>query len=141
MTSSRGTNLDWLLNELVRQLAGVRHTVVLSTDGLLLGQSTAMSREDAEHLCALASALQGLARSTSRRFGGGAVRQTVVELDDAMLFVTTAGTNACLALLADDSADLGMIAYELNQTVKRVGAVLATASRVPADRHPGSGVP
>jgi predicted regulator of Ras-like GTPase activity (Roadblock/LC7/MglB family) len=129
MTSSNTGRLDWLLDDLVRRLAGVRHAVVLSTDGLLLGRSTGISRDEAEHFSAMASALNSLARSAGTRFAGGGVRQTVVELDHAVLFVTTAGENACLALMTAETANMGMVAYEMNQTVQRVGTYLSTAPR------------
>jgi predicted regulator of Ras-like GTPase activity (Roadblock/LC7/MglB family) len=129
MTTSNARKLDWLLDDLVHRLAGVRHAVVLSTDGLLLGRSTAMTREDAEHFSAMSSALQSLARSAGHHFDGGDVRQTVIELDRAVLFVTAAGEGACLALLTDATANMGMVAYEMNQVVQRVGTYLSTAPR------------
>ncbi|MEU7633032.1 roadblock/LC7 domain-containing protein [Nocardia sp. NPDC049220] len=129
MTSSNPGDLNWLLDDLVDRLAGVRHAVVLSTDGLLLGRSVAITREDAEHFAAMSSTLHGLARSAGHRFDGGGVRQAVIELDRAVLFVTSAGDNACLALQAAESANLGMVAYEMNLTVQRVGTYLSTAAR------------
>ena len=65
--------------------------------------------------------MQSLARSAGVRFDGGEMRQTVVELDRAVLFVTSAGDNACLALLSDEGASMGTVAYEMNQTVLRLG--------------------
>lgn len=127
-TSSKG-NLDWLLQELVAKLSGARHAVVLSNDGLLMGRSNSLPRDDAEQFSAVASAFQSLARSTGRQFDGGQVRQTVVEMDRACLFVTAAGNGACLALLAESNANFGMIAFEMTQTVKRVGTWLSAAPR------------
>lgn len=127
--TSNTPRLDWLLDDLVRRLAGVKYAVVLSTDGLLLGRSTQMALEDAEHFSAMSSALQSLARSAGARFDGGDVRQSVIELDRAILFVTSAGENACLALLTTDSANMGTVAYEMNQMVYRVGEFLSTNTR------------
>jgi predicted regulator of Ras-like GTPase activity (Roadblock/LC7/MglB family) len=127
--TSNTPRLDWLLDDLVNRLAGVRYAVVLSTDGLLLSRSTEMSVEDAEHFSAMSSALQSLARSAGARFDGGNVRQTVIELDRSMLFVTAAGDNACLALLTSESANMGTVAYEMNQMVFRVGEYLSTTKR------------
>lgn len=129
MASTGLNELDWLLNELVKRVTGVDRAVVLSADGLLIGKSSNLDEPDAEHLSAVASAFQSLARGTGRHFGGGQVRQTLVEMDHAFLFVTAAGHGACLALLADESADVGMIAYEMNLMVKRVGAVLTARPR------------
>ena len=129
MSNTGVSELDWLLDDLVKRVAGADRAVVLSADGLLMGRSVNLSEEDAEHLSAVASALQSLARGTGRHFGGGNVRQTMVEMDHAFLFVTAAGSGACLALLAGENADMGMVAYELNLMVKRVGAVLTAAPR------------
>ncbi|WP_109529348.1 roadblock/LC7 domain-containing protein [Nocardia aurea] len=129
MTPSASTDLDWLLEELVQRLPGVRNAVLLSTDGLLMARSSTITRNDAEHFCAMASALHGLARSAGGRFAGGSVRQAVIELDEAVMFVTTGGPNACLALWADESANMGMVAYEMNQTVQRLGTYLSAAKR------------
>jgi predicted regulator of Ras-like GTPase activity (Roadblock/LC7/MglB family) len=121
--------LNWLLEDLIQRVVGARHAVVLSADGLLLGRSAGLSRDDSEHLSAMASAFQSLARGTGRHFGGGAVRQTIVEMEHAYLFVTAAGHGACLAVLGEEDADMGMIAYEMNMLVKRVGTYLSSAPR------------
>lgn len=121
--------LDWLLDDLVTRLVGAEKAVVLSLDGLLMCHSQNMSRDDAEHLAAMASALQSLARGAGDHFDKGQVRQTVVELDRAFLIVTAAGENACLALLASDTADMAMITYEMNVMVHQVGASLAADRR------------
>ena len=123
------TNLQWLLDDFVRRVAAADRIVVLSSDGLLVGRSSSLSHEDAEHLSAMASAFQGLARGAARHFEGGGVRQTLVEMDNMFLVVTAAGRGACLAVLASEKADLGLIAYEMNILLKRVGAYLSAAPR------------
>lgn len=123
------TELDWLLDGLIDGTAGAQRAVVLSSDGLLLARSNSMSIPDAEHLSAVASAFQSLSRGTGRHFGGGDVRQTIVEMEHAFLLVTAAGAGACVALLASEDADLGMLAYETNLMVTRVGAYLSAAPR------------
>src|SRR5437588_9263825 len=113
-------DLNWLLENLVERVVGAKHAVVLSSDGLLIGKSRGLSKDDSDQLSAMASAFQSLARGTGRHFNGGQVRQTIVEMEHAFLFVTAAGRGACLAVLAEESADVGMIAYEMNLLVKRV---------------------
>ncbi|MTD59674.1 roadblock/LC7 domain-containing protein [Amycolatopsis pithecellobii] len=130
MTNPGMNELDWLLDDLLQQIAGADRAVVLSADGLLIGRSSNLTEEDGEHLSAVASAFQSLAKGTGRHFGGGQVRQTVVEMDHAFLFVTAAGYGACLALLTSEEADMGLVAYAMNMMVKRVGAVLSAAPRV-----------
>lgn len=122
-------DIDWLLDELLDRAVGSRHAIVLSADGLLIGRSHDLGKEDAEHLSAVASAFQSLARGTGRHFSGGEVLQTVVEMENAYLFVTGAGRGACLAVLAAESADVGLIAYEMNVLVDQVGRYLDAAPR------------
>jgi len=129
----RSDQLDWLLDDLIERVAKVTKAVILSRDGLAVGSSQSMTREDAEYLCAAAAAFQSLARGTSEHFGGGTVRQTVVEMDTAFLFVMAAGEGSCLAVLAAQDADAGMVAYEMALLVTRVGQHLAVNRRSPAE--------
>jgi predicted regulator of Ras-like GTPase activity (Roadblock/LC7/MglB family) len=121
--------LDWLLDDLVDRVPAAQHAVVLSADGLLIGTSAGLPRDDAEHLSAVAAGFQSLARGAGRHFKGGGVRQTIVEMDHAFLFVTAAGKGACLAVLCASDADIGVIAYEMAMLVARVGQNLMAPSR------------
>jgi predicted regulator of Ras-like GTPase activity (Roadblock/LC7/MglB family) len=121
--------LNWLLDDLVDRVPHAEQAVLLSADGLLIGGSRGLSREDGEHLAAVASGFQSLARGAGRYFGGGAVRQTIIEMESAFLFVTAAGRGACLAVLGDADADVGLIAYEMAMLVTRVGTYLSTSPR------------
>lgn len=68
-SAQRSGELDWLLDDLVMRVSEVRHAVVLSNDGLAVGASTGLSREDAEHLAAVASGFHSLAKGAGRHFG------------------------------------------------------------------------
>lgn len=133
-TNHQSANLTWLLDDLVERVPSVQQAVVLSADGLMMGASAALSREDAEHLSAMAAGFQSLAKGASRHFQAGPVRQTVVEMEDAFLFVTAAGMGACLAVLAASDADLGLIAYEMAMLVIRVGQTMDAPER-PTGSH------
>ena len=121
--------LDWLLDDLVARVPEVTRAVILSRDGLAIGASNTLTREDSEYLCAAAAGFQSLARGASQHFGGGAVRQTVVEMETAILFVMAAGEGSCLAVLAALGADMGLIAYEMALLVRRVGQHLGVGRR------------
>ncbi|GAA3344581.1 roadblock/LC7 domain-containing protein [Amorphoplanes nipponensis] len=128
-TTNQSANLTWLLDDLIERVPSAQQAVVLSADGLMMGASAALSREDAEHLSAMAAGFQSLAKGASRHFQAGPVRQTVVEMEDAFLFVTAAGLGACLAVLAASDADLGLIAYEMAMLVTRVGQTMDAPER------------
>jgi predicted regulator of Ras-like GTPase activity (Roadblock/LC7/MglB family) len=124
--------LDWLLDDLVRRVAHITKAVILSQDGMTLGASQTLGRDDAEHLAALAAGFQSLARGTSRHFGGGAVRQTVIEMESGFLLVTAAGSGTCLAVITGPGADLGLVAYEMAVLVRRSGEHIRVNTRATA---------
>jgi uncharacterized protein len=127
--TNQSANLTWLLDDLVERVPTALQAVVLSADGLMMGSSAGLKREDAEHLSAMAAGFQSLAKGASRHFRAGPVRQTVVEMESAFLFVTAAGQGACLAVLASAEADLGLIAYEMAMLVTRVGQSMNAPER------------
>ena len=127
--TQQSANLTWLLDDLVERVPSAQQAVVLSADGLLMGASSNMVRENAEHLSAMAAGFQSLAKGASRHFRAGPVRQTVVEMESAFLFVTSAGQGACLTVLAESDADLGLIAYEMAMLVTRVGEFMIAPER------------
>ncbi|MFF3148526.1 roadblock/LC7 domain-containing protein, partial [Streptomyces sp. NPDC057927] len=85
----------------------------------------------AEHLAAVSSGLHSLAKGSGRYFGTGQVRQTMIEFDDAVLFVTAAGAGSCLCVLSAAEADIGQVAYEMTLLVNRVGEHLGVDVRQP----------
>lgn len=123
--------LGWLLDDLTQRVEYVRHAIVLSNDGLVTSASTGLKHADAEHLAAVSSGLHSLAKGSGRHFGAGRVRQTMVEFDDALLFVTAAGEGSCLCVLSAAEADVSQIAYEMTLLLNRVGEHLAVDARHP----------
>ncbi|MFD0905337.1 roadblock/LC7 domain-containing protein [Actinomadura sediminis] len=134
MTQKTGSasDLGWLLDDLVRRLPHARSAVVLSADGLLMASSEGVTQDDGEHLAAVAAGIQSLAKGAGVRFGGGPVRQTIIEMQSAFLLVTVAGKGACLAVLAEEEADVGLIAYEMAMLVTSMGHHLTSPSRTEA---------
>jgi predicted regulator of Ras-like GTPase activity (Roadblock/LC7/MglB family) len=128
-TSEGSKDLGWLLDDLIERVPSAHQAVVLSVDGLLIGATRDLAREDAEHMSAIAAGFQSLARGAGRHFNAGPVRQTIVEMESAFLFISAAGHGACLAVLADGQSDIGLIAYEMAMLVKRVGQSLSSPVR------------
>jgi predicted regulator of Ras-like GTPase activity (Roadblock/LC7/MglB family) len=134
------SKLNWVLDEMVGRVPAVSQALILSRDGLMVGASHGLGREDAEHLAALAAGVQSLARGAGQHFKGGEVRQTIIEMETAFLFITAAGQGSCLAVLASSAADAGLIAYEMAVLVKRIGLHLTTYPR-PDQDLPAMGPP
>jgi predicted regulator of Ras-like GTPase activity (Roadblock/LC7/MglB family) len=133
--------MDWVVDDLVRRVEGISQAVVLSRDGLTLGSSQGLSREDADHFSAVAAGLQSLAREAAKWFGGGQVRQTIIEMETAVVFAIEAGEGTCLAALCPADAKPELIAYEMGKLVKRIRQHLAADPRPTASTGAAEGPP
>jgi predicted regulator of Ras-like GTPase activity (Roadblock/LC7/MglB family) len=123
------SDLGWLLRGLVENVPHTRSAVLLSADGLATA-AYGLAPDPADQLSAIAAGLFSLARTAAGRFGGSeGVRQIVAELDDTLLFVSSAGFGSVLTVLADREADAGVLGYEMAQLVKSVRPFLATPAR------------
>ena len=129
-----GQDLSWLLDDLASRVEHFRKAVILSRDGLVIASSTGLRRDEAERLSALAAGVQSLASGAGQHFGVGQVRQTIIELERGLLFVTAAGHGSCLAVLCPANADAGLVAYEMAMLVKRAGPHLAARPRFRASQ-------
>jgi uncharacterized protein len=123
--------LSWLLDNLVNKVEHITQALILSRDGLVVAASQGLTREDGEHLSALAAGVQSLARGAGQHFHGGEVRQTIVEMEFAFLFVSAAGKGTCLAVLTSGEPNVGLVAYEMAMLVRRMGKYLGSESRYP----------
>jgi predicted regulator of Ras-like GTPase activity (Roadblock/LC7/MglB family) len=126
---NQGGELNWLLDDLVNRVPQVSKAVMLTQDGLAIGASAGLNREDAQHLAALASGFQSMARGVGQHFGGGRVRQTIIEMEASFLFVSAAGQGTCLAVLTTGDADVGLVAYEMAVLIRRSSEHLGVAPR------------
>ena len=133
MTSTDGEDFTWLVNDFTERVAGVSHVVVVSSDGLLLAQSDSIPRDRADQLAAIASGLVSLTQGAADCFMGGAVRQTVVEMDGGFLFVMAISDGSSLAVLASPQCHIGVVGYEMALLVMRAGQILTPDAR--ADAH------
>ncbi|MGK5532253.1 roadblock/LC7 domain-containing protein [Streptomyces sp. URMC 129] len=134
MPAGLPTDVSWLLTRLVERVPHARSACLLSIDGLVQA-AHGLEADTAEHLAALASGLYALAGAAGRRLPDcGDARQIAVELENALLFVSTAGQRACLAVLAGRDTDAALLGHEMTVLVRSVRPVLATPARHGAGR-------
>ncbi|MFU8853957.1 roadblock/LC7 domain-containing protein [Micromonospora sp. SL1-18] len=115
MTRSMATvdSLTAALDGLVDRVPGAECAVVLSPDGLLLGRSENVANQLAEQISAVVSGLYALGQSATRACTAGALRQIVVQMSRAFVFVATTRGGAILAVGIGNNADVGDMAYEV----------------------------
>ncbi|MCB1004057.1 MAG: roadblock/LC7 domain-containing protein, partial [Acidimicrobiales bacterium] len=83
----------------------------------------------ADRFAAVASGLIGLAYGAAGRFGGGAVNEVIVEMENAFLFVTGISDGSSLAVVASSGCDVGLVGYEMALMVEKAGSVLTPELR------------
>lgn len=127
--STQATNVNWLVNSFVERVPGVSEAVVVSSDGLPIAASAGLDRDAVDRFSAVSSGLIGLAYGAAGRFGGGAVTEVIVEMENAFLFVTGISDGSLLATVAQAGADVGLVAYEMAVLVEKTGAVLTPELR------------
>jgi predicted regulator of Ras-like GTPase activity (Roadblock/LC7/MglB family) len=139
VSPNQATDLAWLLRGLAEEVPLIRGSVLLSSDGMVKA-AHGLDRASAEQLAALASGLFSIARSAGTRFdNSNEVRQVVAELKSSQLFLSWAGFNSVLAVLAKAEADPGVVGFEMARLIRAVRPFLDTAARsaatAPADRN------
>jgi predicted regulator of Ras-like GTPase activity (Roadblock/LC7/MglB family) len=124
-----GQNLSWLITDFANRVPDVAHAVVVSSDGIPVAFSDYFPADRADQLSAITSGLASLTTGASTIFEGGAVIQTVVEMQMGILIVMTISNGASLAVLAAPDCQLGLVGYEMTMLAERVGRVLTPDSR------------
>ena len=122
--SSEAADFSWLLDNFVKSVSGVQHTVVVSADGLLMAMSEKLDRESGDQLAAIVSGVSSLARGAARQLQSGEVRQAIIEMDDAFFFLVNISDGSVLAVAAEAGCDVGLIGYEMAMLVQRAETVL-----------------
>ena len=122
--STEAAKFDWLLGNFVKSVPGVRHTLVVSADGLLMAMSDELDRSEGDRLAAIVSGLSSLTRGAARQLRAGAVRQAIVEMDELFLFTTSISDGSVLAVAAQASCDVGLVGYEMTMLVTRAEAAM-----------------
>ena len=127
--SADARNLNWLVGNFAKATPGVAHAMVLSADGLPVAISERLDRARADQLAAIGSGLASLTIGASRCFGGGLVKQCVVEMEGGFMFIMSISDGSCLAVLAALNCNVGVVAYEMAVLVARAGDVLTPSLR------------
>jgi predicted regulator of Ras-like GTPase activity (Roadblock/LC7/MglB family) len=130
-TRTEPRELDWVVGRFIDDVPGTAHAVLVSADGLLTAASAHLPPDRAEQVAAVASGLASLAVGASRLFDGGQVMQTVVEMQRGYLLLMSVGDGSHLAVLTQETADIGQIGYEMALLVERVGQMVQASARTP----------
>ncbi|WP_201846856.1 roadblock/LC7 domain-containing protein [Myceligenerans indicum] len=112
---------SWML-ELISGVRGVRHVVVLTSDGLMKVRTDQTPLDVADKVSAACAGLAALGIGMSREFGtSDTIRQIVVEFDGGFLFVRGAGDGSRLAVVTESNIDPALVAQQMQAQVLMIG--------------------
>ncbi|MEV0975969.1 roadblock/LC7 domain-containing protein [Streptomyces sp. NPDC049915] len=143
--SSEARNLHWLLSNLVEEVPGIVSVAVVSSDGLLLlssdqdrnleaGQAQqailpAGPRGSAADLATIVSGIGSLTIGAAKLMDGGAVKHTMVAMEEGSLFVMSISDGSLLGVHGSADCDMSVVAYHMALFVGRAGHVLTPELR------------
>lgn len=122
--SAEAKTFNWLLDSFTSNTAGVTEAIAVSSDGLLMAMSAINDRANAERLAAVVSGMTSLAGGVSSWYALGDLNRVVVDLSDGYLLITSISAGSVLGVIADRTANLGTVAYEMTLFAGRAGDAL-----------------
>jgi predicted regulator of Ras-like GTPase activity (Roadblock/LC7/MglB family) len=133
-----------LLKDFVENVPGVTHTLLISRDGLNLVDSE-IHKDWSDRWAATAGSLASLAENIPGPHGGrDGLKQALVEREDALIFVSIAGTSAVfpnqpgnsagvvdtvLAVIAQPDANAATVGFEMGLLVDRFAPYMVAPVR------------
>lgn len=122
-------DLNWLVTNFAERVPSVAHAIVVSSDGMPMAYSKGFPPDRAKQLAAVTAGVNSMAQGACRMFEGGAVTQTVVDMQQGLLIVMAIGDGSSLAVLIAEDCDMELVAYEMTLLVERVGGALTPEVR------------
>nr|WP_260336160.1 roadblock/LC7 domain-containing protein [Streptomyces sp. EAS-AB2608] len=138
-------NLAWLLRQFVADVPGALHAVLLSREGLRLLDSD-VDKDWADELSAAISGMASIAANvTGPTHQKKPAKQVMVERDDCLLLVQSAGGSAAfknqpgavrgvvdtiLVVVTDPDADVGAAGFEMSRLVDKFAPYMEVPVRV-----------
>ena len=122
--SQAAANFNWLLDNFTKETAGVREAIAVSADGLLMAMSAVGDRANAERLAAVVSGMTSLSGGVAATYQLGALNRVIIDMADGYLLLTAISAGSVLGVIADRSANLGTVAYEMTRFASSAGSSL-----------------
>jgi predicted regulator of Ras-like GTPase activity (Roadblock/LC7/MglB family) len=128
----RSELIDETLRRLHQAVNGIKASVVVNRDGLLVASFPAGNNDEEEaylnptsspQVAAMAATLIGLAERTLDRLDQGELNRLMMEGESGVMIVYPAG-RATLAVLVDKDAQLSKVLYGAKRTAEDVATVL-----------------
>lgn len=120
----------FLVQHFADATAGVRHALIVSSDGLPVIAAAGLHRDVADPLSAMSSGLMSLGESVAQLIGASHCEQVMTKFPGAGYLVFMKMSElAGLVVLVEEGANLGVVAFGMTRLVDSVGHVLTPQMR------------
>lgn len=126
MNDTKAEKLASALHEFIRSSPDLQAAAVVSFDGLAMA-SALPADMDEDRLGAMSAALLSLGEQAAKGLGRGDMRQLFVEGENGFVFLMSARDQAVLAAVADHSAKIGLMLFEMRRAANTIGELLEAA--------------
>lgn len=123
--SAEAQDFTWLLVKFARETAGVLDVIAVSSDGLLMAVAGQADRASSDRLSAIVSGMASLAAGAGSSYGLGALNKVIVDAEGGYLIVMAMSAGALLGVVAERTASLATVAYEMALFINRTNGILS----------------
>lgn len=111
------------LDELLDEDRDIQAAALVSLDGFTMASALPADMQS-DRVGAMSAAILALGERASAELGRGRLSQVFIEGEDGYVFLIAAGTWAVLTAIADPSAKLGLVIYDMKKAAERIGQIL-----------------
>lgn len=120
---SREERLVAALDGLMEHSPDVQAAALVSLDGFTMASALPDGMQE-DRVGAMSAAILGLGERAAAELGRGGLSQVFIEGADGYVLLMAAGGRAVLTVLADPSAKLGLVLYDMRETSAQIGEIL-----------------
>lgn len=134
MNDTKAERLAAALHDFLRSSPDLQAAAVVSFDGLAMASALPPDMDE-DRLGAMSAALLSLGEQAAAGLGRGDMRQLFVEGEHGFVFLMSARDQAVLAAVADHSAKIGLMLFEMRRAADAIGELLELPTDVDDEPH------
>ena len=120
---NREERLVQALDGLMEDSQDVQAAALVSLDGFTMASALPEGMQE-DRVGAMSAAILGLGERAAAELGRGNLSQVFIEGADGYVLLMAAGDRAVLTVLADPTAKLGLVLYDMRETSAEIGGIL-----------------
>ena len=126
---SEPQDFGWLVDNFALSTPGIRHALIVSSDGLPLITSTGLAPDLADPLAAMTSGIISIGNNIASQIGQQGCEQVMLKFPSGHFLFMGIGSLAGFAVLVEDGANLGAVGHQMARLVDSVGHLLTPQLR------------